>query len=160
MSNYDITAGTSDLNFQKHDLGFTVLSRMVDFSKFTGSAAGSATDTADIINLPAGFVVEAVGYKIITASGTASSVFGVGLSGDSVYFLPNTTSATATAGTIGITGAGAASKFNDITSVTTYANSSYKVISTADTLRVVLGATAPATGKVQFFVKGWNLNAL
>lgn len=160
MANYDITAGTSDLNYQKHSIDYQILSRTVDFAKFTGTAAGAAADTADVLNLPVGFVITDVGYQIVTASSTASSVFGFGLTGDSQFFYPNTTSATASAGTLAIQGAGAASKFNDITSVTTLANSKFKLISTADKVRVVLGATAPLNGKVQILIRGFNFNAV
>lgn len=160
MANYDITAGTSDLNFQKHSVDFQVLSRLVDFSKFTGTAAGAAADTADVLNLPNGFVVTDIGYQIVTASSTATSTFGVGLTADSQFFFANTAAATAAAGTMVLAGAGAAGKFNDIFSVTTLANSKTKLISPADKIRVVLGTTAPLNGKVQIVVHGFIFNAV
>lgn len=156
MTNYDITAGTSDLNFQTHELDFQLLSRVVDFAKFTGSAAGAAADTADILTIPAGFTVEEVYYKILVASTTSSSVFGAGDSADSTYYFPNTVSATATAGTIAKTVTTAtASKFKGSSATAaTLVDLSTKLYSTADKLRVVLGATAPLNGKVQFVVRG------
>lgn len=154
-STYDLSAGSDGL-FQKQSPDGCLLSKVVDFAKFTGSAAGSATNTADVITIPAGFIVEDVYYKILTASSTASSVFGVGDSGDSVYYMANTMDATATAGTIVKTGAGAASDFHDIATVTALANSLTKDYETASKLVVVLGATAPLNGKVLFIVRGVN----
>lgn len=156
MSNYDLTAGTVTKLYQAHDQGWGTLTNQVDFSKFTGTAAGVAADTADVITIPAGFVVEDVYAIIVTASSTGSSVFGAGDQASSTFYLPNTTSATATAGTVVKTGAGAASAFKDITSVTTLANSMVKFYSAANTLRVVLGATAPLNGVVKFIVRGFQ----
>lgn len=160
MANFDITTGVTDLNYQKHDISFSVLSRTLDFSKFTGSGTGAAASTCDIINLPVGFVVEQAAYQIVTASTTTASSFGVGLTGDSVYFWPNTTDATQAAGTLAVRGAGAAGKFNDIASVTALGDSMSKVITTADKVRVVLGNTSPLNGKVQILIKGFNFNAV
>lgn len=155
MANYDLTSGTATKNYQTHDLGRGQLSNTVDFALFTGTAAGSAADTADIITIPAKFVVEDVFTIVGTASGTASSVFGVGDAADSVYFLPNTVAATAAAGTVVKTGTGAGSKFKDGTSVATYSANTVKYYTTASTLRVVLGATAPLNGKVKVIVRGF-----
>lgn len=160
MANYDTKSGASDLNFQKHTPGGHTISRLVDFAKFTGTAAGAAGDTADVITLPAGFVVEDVYYKVIAASTTASSTFGAGTAADNVYFFASTQDATATAGTIVKTGAGASGDFHDIATVTTLANSLTSVVSTATTLRVLLGSTAPLNGKVQFVVRGFFIPAV
>jgi hypothetical protein len=158
MSNYDLTTGTSDKLYQKHDQSHAQLVKTLDFSLFTGSAAGAAADTADIITIPAGFVVEDVFTVSDTASTTSSSVFGVGDDADSAYYLPNTTSATATAGTVVKTGTGASGKFKDGTSVASYSAATCKYYTTASTLRVLLGATAPLNGKVKFIVRGfWAL---
>ncbi len=158
MTNYDITLGLGDFNFQRAETQHQTLSRIVDFSKFTtAGAAGSAADTADVITIPANFVVEDVYVTIKTASTTTSSTFGVGDAADSVYYLPNTTDATATAGTVDHTVAGASGKFKDVTSATTLANSMEKVYTTASTLRVVLGSTAPQNGKIKIDVRGFYL---
>lgn len=160
MSNYVLTAGTSDLNYQKHTYGGETISRLVDFSKFTGTAAGAASDTADIITLPAGFIVESVWAKVITASSTASSTFGLGDSSNSVGYLANTTDATQAAGTIiPSTGAYLLASFATTPAVTGVLSQG-KVYSTAGTLRVVLGTTAPLNGKVQFVVRGFFLPAV
>ena len=155
MSNYDLTAGTSTKLYQSHDLQRGQLVNKVDFSLFTGSAAGAATDTADVITIPAGFVVEDVFTVIDTASTTSSSVFGVGDAADSAYYLPNTTAATAAAGTVVKTGTGASGKFKDGTSIASYSAATTKWYTTASTLRVLLGATAPLNGKVKFIVRGF-----
>ena len=154
MAAYDLTTGTVDKNYQVHNNNWSVLEKTLDFSKFTGSAAGAATDTAKIITLPVGFIVEDVFTVVLTPSTTSSSTFGVGDSGSSVYYLPNTTSATAAAGTVVKTGTGAASAFKDGTSVTTYSASTCKYYTAADALVVVLGTTAPANGLVKFIVRG------
>ena len=54
---YNLTGGPDGL-FQSHDLSAQILSKTVDFSKYTGTAAGAATKTADVITIPAGFVVD------------------------------------------------------------------------------------------------------
>ena len=156
MTAYDITAGTSDLNFQSHTLEWSLISRLIDFSKFTGTASGVASDTSKIITIPAGYSVESITTKIVTASTTTSSTFGLGDSSGAVYYLPSTTSATATAGTVVKTGAGATSAFNDVTSVTTYANSSVKNYTAADAIVVTLGTTPPTNGKVRVEVRGFQ----
>lgn len=155
MTAYDCTNGLNDGNFQAHDLGQAVLTRVLDFAKATTTGvAATAADTVDVITIPAGFMVEAVATKVITASTTTASVFGVGDTSDSVFYIAASTSATSVAGTIVATGAGASGKFNDITSTTTLANSFLKFYSAADKLRVLMGTTAPLNGKVQFTVIG------
>lgn len=157
MTNYVVTNGLNDGNFISEERDKTCLARTLNFAKFKDtSVAGASADTADVIVIPAGFVVEDVYYKIITASTTAASTFGLGDSSDSVLFLPNTTSATATAGTIGKTTA-YSGKFHDLTSVTTALQTLTKVYSTADALRVVLGNTAPLDGSVRFYIRGFYL---
>lgn len=159
MTAYDTKSGASDLNFQKHTPGGHTISRLLDFAKFTGTAAGAAGDTADIITLPAGYIVESVWAKIITASSTASSTFGLGDSSNSVGYLANTTDATQTAGTIiPSTGAYLLTSFATTPAVTGVLSQG-KVYSTAGTLRVVLGTTAPLDGKVQFVVRGFFIPA-
>ena len=158
MTNYLLTSGTSDKLYQTHNNNWAILEKQVDFSKFTGTAAGVAADTADVITIPAGFIVENVIAVIVTASTTSSSTFGVGDSSSSVGYLPNTTSATATAGTA----ASASGPYFYTTFATTPAvtalTAAGKYYGTADTLRVVLGTTAPANGIVKFIVRGaWVL---
>lgn len=160
MTNYDITAGTSDLNFQKRSFENQTLSRVLDFSKFTGTAAGTAADTADVVTIPAGFVVESLFVKVVTASGTASSTFGVGDSASSVGFLANTTDATQAAGTvIPSTGTYLLASFATTPAVTGVLSQG-KVYTTANKVRVVLGSTAPLTGKIQVVVRGFFLPAV
>lgn len=158
MSNYDLTTGTSDKLYQTHNHSWAVLQKSVDFSKFTGTSAGTAADTADIITIPAGFIVENVIAIIMTPSNTGSSTFGVGDSSSSTGYLPNTTSATATAGTA----ASASGPYLYTTFATTPAvtalTAAGKYYGTADKLRVVLGTTAPLNGVVKFIVRGvWAL---
>ncbi len=154
MTNYVITSGTADKLYQTHDPAWVVLEKLVDFSKFTGTAAGAAADTADVITLPAGFIVENVLAIVVTPSTTSSSTFGVGDSSSSTGYLPNTTSATATAGTA----ASASGSYLYTTFATTPAvtalTAAGKYYGTADTLRVVLGTTAPLDGVVKFVVRG------
>ena len=157
MTNYDISLGLADQNFQREIKVAQTLSRVVDFSKFTTTGvAGAAADTADILTLPVGFTVEDVFATVLVASTTSSSVFGVGDSSDSAYYIPNTTSATAAAGTVAKS-AGVSGKFKDTTSVTTLAGSMSKTYTTAGTLRVLLGSTAPLNGKVRIDVRGFQL---
>lgn len=158
MTNYVITSGTADKLYQTHDTGWKILEKVVDFSKFTGTAAGVAADTADVITIPASFMVENVLAVILTPSTTSSSTFGVGDSSSSTGYLPNTTSATAAAGTA----ASASGSYLFTTFATTPAvtalTSAGKYYGTADTLRVVLGTTAPLNGIVKFIVRGsWAL---
>ena len=157
MTNYDITLGLADQNFQKEIKFPQTLSRVVDFAKFTTTGVtGTAADTADVITLPAGFTVYDVFTTIVTPSTTTSSVFGVGDNSDSAYYIPNTTSATAAAGTV-VKSVGVAGKFKDVTSATTLAGSMSKTYTTAGTLRVLLGATAPLNGKVRIDVEGFQM---
>jgi len=166
MSTSDLSTGIYDGGFQKHSLEYQVLSKVVDFAKFVGTtdsngtntaAAGVAGNTADVITIPAGFVVEDVLTKVVTA-GTAASTVAVGDTADAVYYLASVNSA-ATAATIVKTGdtAGAGGKFKDVTSVTTFGQNMSKVYSTASKLVVTLGSTAPTTGKMQFTVRGYSL---
>ena len=157
MTNYDITTGLADQNFQREIKRPQVLSRVVDFAKFTTTGVtGTAADTADVITLPAGFTVIDVFTTIVTPSTTSSSVFGVGDSADSAYYIPNTTSATAAAGTV-VKTVGVLGKFKDVTTATTLAASMTKTYTTAGTLRVLLGSTAPLNGKVRIDVNGFQM---
>ena len=157
MANYVTTTGLNDSNFQSERLFPQSLSRTIDFAKFTTtSVAGAAADTADVITIPAGFVVEGVFVQIVTASTTGSSVFGVGDSTSSVGFLPNTTAATAAVGTISpSTGALLFAPFATTPAVTALTQG--KAYAAADAVRVVLGATAPVNGKIKIFVRGFQL---
>ena len=156
MANYDLTKGVDGL-YQNHELAQQVFSKTVDFSKFAnGVSYGAQTEYADVITIPAGFVVEDVYYKVITASTTSSSTFSVGDSADPVYYFAATTPATDVAGTIGKTTA-YSGKFHDLTSVTTLGQTLTKVYSSADALRVKLGTTAPVNGVVKFYVRGFML---
>ena len=158
-STYDISAGTSDLLYQNHSPEYQVLSKVVDWSKFSGTGTGATSATADIITIPANFVVEDVLCKVLVA-GTASSTCGVGDSADSVYYLANAVACDAAANVIVNTGqtAGASGKFKDATSATTLGQKMVKSYTAASKLVVVLGAsTAPATGKMQFYVRGYSL---
>lgn len=154
-STYDLSAGSDGL-FQKNTLDGGLLSKVVDFAKFTGSAAGAATNTADVLTIPAGFIVEDVLVKVLTPSTTGSSVFGVGDSAGSSGYLPNTTSATAAAGTI--TKASGSYLFTTFatTPAVTALTSAGKAYETASKLVVLLGATAPLNGKVLVIVRGVN----
>jgi hypothetical protein len=156
MTNYDMTLGLVDKNFQREIKVPQTLSRIVDFSQFTtAGVAGVAADTADVLTIPLGFTVEDVFVTVVLASTTSSSVFGIGDNSDSGYYLPNTTSATAAAGTLAKS-VGVASKFKDPTSATTLAGSMSKTYTTAGTLRVLLGATAPLNGKIRVDVRGFQ----
>ena len=158
MTAYDIRTGVTDLNFQAKSFEMQILSRTIDFAKFTGSAAGAAADTADVIDIPAGFVVESVFVQNVTPSTTTSSVFGVGDTSSSVGYFPNTTSATAAATTI-VSGTGAylLTSFATTPAVNNVVTNIGKAYATADRIRVVLGATAPLNGKVKIWVRGWVL---
>jgi hypothetical protein len=157
MANYDMTLGLVDQNFQKEMKVPQTLSRVVDFSKFTTTGvAGAAADTADVLTLPSGFTVEDVFVTILVPSSTSSSVFGIGDNSDSGFYLPNTTSATAAAGTVAKS-AGIAGKFKDPTSTATLAAAMSKTYIPAGTLRVLLGSTAPLNGKVRIDVRGFQL---
>lgn len=156
-TNYDLTAGTVTKLYQSHDPAWVTLYNKVDFSKFTGTAAGAAADTADVLTLPAGFVVENVLAIIDTPSTTSSGTFGVGDSASSVGYLANTTDATAAAGTVAqAAGAYLYTTFATTPAVTalTAAGKSY---ATANKLRVVLGSTAPLNGIVKFVVRGFQI---
>lgn len=158
MTNYVTTNGLNDGNFQSERQFAQSISRTIDFSKFTTTGvAGVAADTADVLTIPAGFVVESVFTQIIATSTTASSTFGVGDSSSSVGYLPNTTSATAAAGTM--TSASGAYLFTTFatTPAVTAVTAAGKAYATADTIRVVLGTTAPLNGKVKIVVRGFTV---
>ena len=161
MTNYVTTAGLPDGSFQKHNFEGQLLSRTIDWSKCKdGLAAWATGDTLDIITLPAGFVIEDV-YCVINVAGTASSTVSCGLSGDNVYFWAAAVGTMdSAANTIFRTGkaATAAGKFKDIASVTALAGAMVKEVgATADTIRILAGATAPIAGKATFYVRGFML---
>ena len=161
MTNYDTSAGLAgDNSYPQHNFEGQVLSRTIDWSKAKdGVTYLTAADTLDVLKIPAGFVVEDVYCKIVTA-GTASSTVGCGLSGDNVYFWAAAVGTMdSVAGTIFRTGkaATAAGKFKDIASVTALAGAMVKEVPTADTLRLLIGGTAPIAGKVTFYVRGFML---
>jgi hypothetical protein len=157
MTNYDMTLGLADQNFQREIKVPPTLSRVVDFSKFTTTGvAGAAADTNDVLTIPAGFTVEDVFVTVLVPSTTSSSVFGVGDNSDSGFYIPNTTSATAAAGTV-VKSSGVAGKFKDTTSAATLAASMSKTYTPAGTIRVLLGSTAPLNGKVRIDVRGFQL---
>jgi hypothetical protein len=73
MTAYTIQSGTYDGIYQKRALDGTQISRVIDWSKLAnGTTAVVATDTVDIIDIPAGFVVTNVQSKVISACTTAS----------------------------------------------------------------------------------------
>ena len=156
MTAYDGTLGLEDGNFQQVNFEGQVLSRVVDFAKFTtAGAAGVAADVKSIINIPAGIIVDDVFAIVKTASTTANCAFGVGDGDDAVYYLPTSTALTTSpAGTVFQANAGASGKFKDTTSATSAMLRCTKYYSAAGVLKVTLGTTAPANGKVQFIVRG------
>ena len=158
MANFVTTDGLNDLNFQISRPVAQTRSRIVDFAKFTlTGVAGAAADTADVITLPANFVVMDVKTIIVTASTTASSVFGVGDSASSVGFMPNTTAATSAVGTVvDASGANLFTTFATTPAVTAVISNG-KTYATANAIRVVLGATAPLNGKVKVIVYGFQI---
>lgn len=161
MTNYVTTAGLPNGYFPQHNFEGQVLSRKIDWSKCKdGLSTWVAGDTLDIITIPAGFVVEDV-YCVINTAGTASSTASCGLSGDNVYFWAAAVGTMdSAANTIFRTGkaATAAGKFKDIATVTALAGAMVKEIgATADTLRILAGATAPVTGVVTYYVRGFQL---
>lgn len=148
---YDLTGG-ADGKFQSHDLGFQILKKTLDFSLFTGTGASAGSKTADIITIPAGFVVEEVWAKQVTAG--TNQAFTVGDSGSATGFI---TSLNASSGT-GITGADGAylnAAFATTPAVTGVYNGG-KAYATANALRITLGATPVTTGVYQFVVKGYQ----
>ena len=76
MANYNLLAGADGL-FQKTSTELTVLSKTVDFSKFTGSAAGADGDTAKVIDVPANFQIQSVSVAIGTPSTTSGATITV-----------------------------------------------------------------------------------
>lgn len=159
-STVDMKSGVLDLNFSNLDIRYSTMTRTVDFATLkSGTTFLAAGESADVLTIPAGFVVEEVLYKIVTASTTASSVFGLGTAADQSYFMANTMDATATAGTTVKTVAVAtASKFKGSSATpTTLMALSTLVVTSADSLSVLAGATAPTNGKVKLFVRGFFL---
>lgn len=151
-ADYSLVAGADGL-FQSHSLEYQLLSKTVDFSKFTGSAAGVAGKTADVISIPAGFVVENVFVKVLTA-GTASSTVNVGDSSAASFI-----TGVATDGTAGTTTAASGSYLFGSFATTPAVSGVYnggKLYSAADALRLTLGSTAPVTGSVKVVVKGYQ----
>jgi len=76
MATYNLSTG-SDGYYQRGSTEYTVLSKTVDFAKFTGSAAGADGETATIISIPANFQIQSVSVAIGTPSTTASSAITV-----------------------------------------------------------------------------------
>jgi len=160
MATYDVTSLNGDGSFQFEKHVPVQLSRTVDWSKLNnGSPVGaSSSDTYDIITIPAGFVVEDVYITGITTP-TASSALAVADATTAAFYFAAGTVIPA-AGTTIKTGtvAGAAGKFKDITSVTTFSASMTKVYDAATTLRVVFaGSLGPLVGKTRFCVRGFYL---
>jgi hypothetical protein len=154
MTNYDMTLGLVDKNFQRAELVHQTLSRLVNFALFTTTGTnGTAADVSQVLTIPAGFTVEDVTATIVTPSTSVPSVFGIQDHAAFVY-LANTQSATAAAGTV-VKTIGVASNFKDPTSATTLAASMTKFYSTATTLDVLIGATAPTNGVVKIDVRGY-----
>ena len=159
-STVDMKSGVLDLSFSNQDIRYSTLTRTVDFATLkSGTTNLAAGESADVMILPAGYVVEEVLYRILTASTTASSVFGLGTAADQSYFMANTMDATAAVGTtVKTVSVATASKFkgSSATPITLVALSTL-VVTTADALSVLAGATAPLNGKVKLFVRGFFL---
>lgn len=135
MATYNLTTG-ADGYFQKVSTEFTVLSKTVDFSKFTtAGVAGAAGDIAQIITVPANFQIQSVSVVIGTASTTASSTITVE---DQAAFDYVTGFA--------VTGA----------ALTATTAGTPKLYSAATTINVLLGATAPLNGIVTVYVTGFS----
>jgi hypothetical protein len=137
MATYNLSTG-SDGYFQKTSTELTVLSKTVDFAKFTGSAAGVDGDIATIISIPSNFQVQSVSVAIGTASTTSGATITV----------------EDAAGTDYVTGF-------DVTQAakTTTTAGTPKFYVDATTVQVLLGPStgnAPANGIVTVYVTGFS----
>ena len=159
-STVDMKSGVLDQSFSNQDVRYSTLTRTVDFATLkSGTTNLAAGESADVLIIPAGFVVEEVLYKILTASTTSSSAFGLGTAADQSYFMADTMAATATAGTtVKTVAVTTASKFKGSSAtIITLVDLSTLVVTSADALSVLAGSTAPLNGKVKLFVRGFFL---
>jgi len=161
LTTYDLQTGTSDKLYQSHTLDYQVLSRLVDFSLFTGTTYGTAADLAKVITIPTGFLVEEVIYKLIATSSTpTASLFSIGDSSAPQYYFASTQTCTGTAGllnTIYTMTGGAAGKFKDTTSTATLGASFQKIYTAADYISITQTTTAAQNGKILVIVRGCQL---
>lgn len=153
-SPYNLRASADGLLAKK--MSPIILARVVDFSLFTGTAAGAATDVAQIIDIPANFIITGVCSKVVTA-GTASSTYSVGDSSSANGFITVTTGkGDDTAGTLHKPdGSYVVSSFATTPAVNSVVTSLFKHYSAADHIDVKLGATPPTTGKILVMVQGF-----
>lgn len=131
-SPYTLTTG-ADGYYQKKSAEFTVLSKTVDFAKFTGSTYGVAGDIAKIITIPANFQVQSVSVVVVTASTTSSATITVEDNAALDYV------------------AGFA-----VTGTTPSTGGTPKLYPSETTMNVLLGATAPLDGIVTVHVTGFQ----
>jgi hypothetical protein len=137
MATYNLSTG-ADGYYQKLSTELTVLSKTVDFAKFTGSAAGADGETATIISVPANFQIQSVSVAIDTASSTSGATITVedaaGLDYVTGFDVTQAAKTTTTAGTP-------------------------KFYVDATTVQVLLGPStgaAPANGIVTVYVTGFS----
>ena len=158
MTTYDLQTGTADKNYQAHTLDYQVISRLVDFSLFTGTTYGAAGDLAKIITIPTAFLVEEVFYKLVTASTTpTASLFSLGDSSSPAYYFPSTSTSTGTTGTLFVKTAGAAGTFKDTASTVAFAGSFQKFYSSTDYISITQTTTAAQNGKILVVVRGCQI---
>lgn len=137
MATYNLSTG-SDGFFQHTSTELTVLSKTVNFAKFTGSAAGADGDIATIISVPSDFQIQSVSVAIETASTTPGATITVedaaGLDYVTGFDVTQAAKTTTTAGTP-------------------------KFYVDATTIRVLLGPStgdAPLDGIVTVYVTGFS----
>lgn len=137
MATYNLSTG-ADGYYQKLSTELTVLSKTVNFAKFTGSAAGADGETATIISVPANFQIQSVSVAIDTASSTSGATITVedaaGLDYVTGFDVTQAAKTTTTAGTP-------------------------KFYVDATTVQVLLGPStgaAPADGIVTVYVTGFS----
>jgi len=139
MTAYTIQSGTYDGLYQFRDLPQRQFSRTIDWSKLAnGTTAGVNTDTADVIDIPAGFVATDTSVKIIQCC-TTTSYFTVS------PFLTTSIDAKSTAGALTAVVATSVALMNPIA----YAS--------ATAVKVTLSTPAPHNGKALITICGYQM---
>lgn len=165
MANVDSTAGLSEGLFTRHYVD-QLLVRDVDMTKINAGSTLAVGDTADIITIPKGFVVEDVYVQVLT-SGTTTSKFGLGNSSVADCYIAQVL-ADVTAGKIYKSGGSTAGGLHDVATVTTlglqtsttapgFALAATAITPAASTIRLTQSVTANLIGKLRVIVRGYQL---
>ncbi len=144
MATYDISASPQTGRAVYNGTTLVYRKQSFDISKL---ATHAASDIVKVIAINAGEFVSNVLVRVITPSTTSSSTITVGDTASGTSWVPSL-SATSTAGTVvGATGSNVFTQSGTSPFAVTWVGG--KQYTTADTIQVVLGSTAPADGVIE-----------